>query len=109
MFHEGPRPEHRTSARGAAWPDWHRPLASSWAACSPKGPGWRWVLFVNPPSRRALLGAIFVLIPANGAVPRWPTSICLGTVLVTGGMLLLVFALVKAPDQGWGSARTIVS
>ena len=22
-------------------------------------------------------------------------------------MLLLVFALVKAPDQGWGSARTI--
>jgi predicted MFS family arabinose efflux permease len=28
-------------------------------------------------------------------------------VLVTGGMLLLVYALVKAPDQGWGSARTI--
>ena len=27
--------------------------------------------------------------------------------LATGGMLLLVFALVKAPDQGWGSARTI--
>src|ERR671931_433065 len=31
----------------------------------------------------------------------------LGAFLVTGGMLLLVYALVKAPDQGWGSARTI--
>jgi predicted MFS family arabinose efflux permease len=27
--------------------------------------------------------------------------------LATGGMLLLVFALVKAPDQGWGAASTI--
>ena len=31
----------------------------------------------------------------------------LGAVLVTGGMLLLVYALVKAPDVGWGAARTI--
>jgi hypothetical protein len=27
--------------------------------------------------------------------------------LVTGGMLLLVYALVKAPDVGWGTTRTI--
>jgi predicted MFS family arabinose efflux permease len=31
----------------------------------------------------------------------------LGAVLVTGGMLLLVHALVEAPAQGWGSARTV--
>jgi len=31
----------------------------------------------------------------------------LGSILVTGAMLLLVFALVKAPDQGWGDARTV--
>ena len=31
----------------------------------------------------------------------------LGAALVTGGMLLLVYALVKAPDVGWGTARTI--
>jgi predicted MFS family arabinose efflux permease len=31
----------------------------------------------------------------------------LGAMLVTGGMLLLVFGLVKAPDQSWGSSRTI--
>ena len=31
----------------------------------------------------------------------------LGAALVTGGMLLLVYALVRAPDVGWGTARTI--
>jgi MFS family permease len=29
-------------------------------------------------------------------------------VLGTGGMLLLVFTLVKTPDQGWGSERTLL-
>src|SRR5438046_6638778 len=31
----------------------------------------------------------------------------LGALLVTGAMLLLVYALVKAPDVGWGATRTI--
>src|SRR5262249_16103966 len=31
----------------------------------------------------------------------------LGALLVTSGMLLLVYALVKAPDVGWGTGRTI--
>ncbi len=31
----------------------------------------------------------------------------LGSVLVTGGRLLLVYSLVKAPSQGWASAKTI--
>src|SRR5581483_1300284 len=30
-----------------------------------------------------------------------------GSVLVTGGMLLLVYALVRAPQGGWSSAQTI--
>jgi predicted MFS family arabinose efflux permease len=31
----------------------------------------------------------------------------IGAILVTTGMLLLIFTLVKTPDQGWGSGRTI--
>jgi predicted MFS family arabinose efflux permease len=31
----------------------------------------------------------------------------LGALLVTGGMLLLVYALVKAPTDGWSSTRTV--
>jgi EmrB/QacA subfamily drug resistance transporter len=72
-----------------------------------EGPGWRWVLFVNPPIAVILLGAIFWLIPGERHRAPLANFDLLGTVLVTGGMLLLVFALVKAPDQGWGSARTI--
>src|SRR5262245_29829444 len=72
-----------------------------------EGPGWRWVLFVNPPIAVLLLGAIFWLIPGEQRRAPVANFDVVGTFLVTGGMLLLVYALVKAPDQGWGDARTI--
>ena len=72
-----------------------------------EGPGWRWVLFVNPPIAVLLLGAIFALIPGERRHAPLANFDVLGTTLVTGGMLLLVYGLVKAPDQGWGSGRTI--
>ncbi len=43
----------------------------------------------------------------TAAAPGLRTSMLLGAVLATGGMLLLVYALVKAPTVGWGDARTI--
>jgi EmrB/QacA subfamily drug resistance transporter len=71
-----------------------------------EGPGWRWVMFVNPPAAVLVLFGIFGLI--GGERPAaWSAGFdLLGSVLVTGGMLLLVYTLVKAPDEGWGSART---
>src|SRR5437773_4606733 len=71
-----------------------------------EGPGWRWVLFINVPfSAVALLGA-FVLLKKERI--SWLANFdALGAFLVTGGMLLLVYSLVKAPDVGWGAARTI--
>jgi EmrB/QacA subfamily drug resistance transporter len=72
-----------------------------------EGPGWRWVLFVNPPISVFLLAAIFWLIPGERLRAPLANFDILGTVLVTGGMLLLVYALVKAPDQGWGAGRTV--
>ncbi|HEX7162088.1 MAG TPA: DHA2 family efflux MFS transporter permease subunit [Trebonia sp.] len=72
-----------------------------------EGPGWRWVLFVNPPIAVFLLVAVSWLIPAERRRAPLANFDISGALLVTGGMLLLVFALVKAPDQGWGSARTI--
>ncbi|HZC73183.1 MAG TPA: MFS transporter [Jatrophihabitans sp.] len=71
------------------------------------GPGWRWVLFVNPPIAAVLLVAVFRLIPAERHGARLVNFDVTGTALATGGMLLLVYALVKAPDQGWGSGRTV--
>jgi EmrB/QacA subfamily drug resistance transporter len=72
-----------------------------------EGPGWRWVLFVNPPIAVVLLAAIFWLLPGERRRAPLARFDVLGSTLVTGGMLLLVYALVKAPDQGWGAARTI--
>jgi EmrB/QacA subfamily drug resistance transporter len=73
-----------------------------------EGLGWRWVLFVNVPiSAVALVGAFALLKKERGSA-RLANFDALGALLVTGGMLLLVYALVEAPDVGWGATRTIV-
>jgi EmrB/QacA subfamily drug resistance transporter len=72
-----------------------------------EGPGWRWVLFVNVPLAGVALTGAFALLRREPRSGRASHFDLLGAVLVTGGMLLLVYALVKAPDVGWGSARTV--
>jgi EmrB/QacA subfamily drug resistance transporter len=72
-----------------------------------EGPGWRWVLFVNLPVCALVLLGAFRLV--DGEHHRAPLANfdTRGALLATGGMLLLVYALVEAPDRGWGAARTI--
>ena len=72
-----------------------------------QGPGWRWVLFVNLPVCVLILFGAYRLVPGGRPAARAAGFDVPGAVLATGGMLLLVYALVRAPDQGWGSARTI--
>jgi EmrB/QacA subfamily drug resistance transporter len=72
-----------------------------------EGPGWRWVMFVNPIACVLVLGGVFRLIGGDHRRQRSGSFDLLGATLVTGGMLLLVYALVKAPSVGWGTTRTI--
>ena len=72
-----------------------------------EGPGWRWVMFVNPIACALLIVPIFRLIDGDHVRRRLVNFDALGAGLVTGGMLLLVFGLVRAPIEGWGSAQTI--
>jgi EmrB/QacA subfamily drug resistance transporter len=72
-----------------------------------EGPGWRWVLFVNVPFAAVALVGAFALLKPERASARLANFDALGAFLVTGGMLLLVYSLVKAPDVGWGASRTI--
>jgi len=72
-----------------------------------EGPGWRWVLFVNVPFSAVALAGAFALLRPERMRLRLREFDALGALLVTGGMLLLVYALVKAPDVGWGATRTI--
>jgi EmrB/QacA subfamily drug resistance transporter len=72
-----------------------------------QGPGWRWVMFVNLPFCALLLVGAFRLIAGDRRRARFANFDTPGAILATGGMLLLVYAIVKAPDVGWGAARTI--
>ncbi|MFL5868170.1 MAG: MFS transporter [Thermoleophilaceae bacterium] len=72
-----------------------------------EGPGWRWVMFVNPVAVVLVLGGVFWLIRGDGPRAQLKDFDVRGAALATAGMLLLVYSLVEAPDVGWGSARTI--
>jgi EmrB/QacA subfamily drug resistance transporter len=72
-----------------------------------EGPGWRWVFFVNLPVCAIDLVAAFRLVPGEKHRARLANFDALGAILGTAGMLLLIYAIVKAPDIGWGTARTI--
>ena len=72
-----------------------------------EGPGWRWVMFVNPIVAVLVLGGILRLLPGERGRARLENFDVLGALLATGGTLLLVYALVKAPTVGWTEARTI--
>jgi EmrB/QacA subfamily drug resistance transporter len=75
-----------------------------------EGPGWRWIFFVNPPiCVMVALGALMLLARDSGARGRERAFDSQGAVLVTGGMLLLVYGLVRAPIAGWGSGQTILT
>jgi EmrB/QacA subfamily drug resistance transporter len=75
-----------------------------------QGPGWRWVFFVNPPICVAVAaGALALLASDRGRRAGERAFDSQGALLVTAGMLLLVYSLVRAPVVGWGSAQTIVT
>jgi EmrB/QacA subfamily drug resistance transporter len=66
---------------------------------------WRWVFLVNVPIGIVALAVGWRRLPAvpGHAIER-PDP--LGVVLVTAGVGLLTFGLVKGPSWGWGSAQT---
>jgi len=72
-----------------------------------EGPGWRWVFFVNVPICGVALAGAFGLLLGERRRDELESFDVRGALLVTGGMLLLVYGLVKAPDVGWGATQTI--
>jgi len=65
--------------------------------------GWRWVFFINVPVGLAVLGVTFLRLretrdPKSRRID-WP-----GVATLSGGLFLLVLALVRGNDDGWTSA-----
>jgi EmrB/QacA subfamily drug resistance transporter len=71
------------------------------------GPGWRWVFFVNLPVCALDLVVVFRLVGGERHRSRLANFDVLGALLATSGMLLLIYAIIRAPDVGWGATRTI--
>jgi EmrB/QacA subfamily drug resistance transporter len=71
-----------------------------------QGPGWRWVMFVNPIACALIVPAVLTVQTADRPTATRTRFDLGGSTLVTAAMLLLVFALVRAPIQGWGAAAT---
>jgi EmrB/QacA subfamily drug resistance transporter len=66
---------------------------------------WPWVFFVNIPVAAAALALTPGLMPSAPA--RRGSVDVVGAALATGGLAALVFAIVRAPEQGWGSTETL--
>jgi EmrB/QacA subfamily drug resistance transporter len=72
------------------------------------GPGWEWIFFINIPLGLAALALSPLLLrESRGALTRRSYDPA-GALSITGALVLLVYALVEAPDIGWGDVRTIL-
>ena len=70
--------------------------------------GWAWIFFVNVPVGALVFSLTWPFVPESRAELGHRRFDATGAVTVTGGLALLVYAISKAPDVGWGSARTIL-
>jgi EmrB/QacA subfamily drug resistance transporter len=68
---------------------------------------WEWIFFVNVPVGIGALLATLRWVPESRGELAHRSFDIAGAVSVTGGLVVLVYAIVKAQDFGWGSARTL--
>jgi EmrB/QacA subfamily drug resistance transporter len=72
------------------------------------GPGWGWIFFINIPIGLAALALSPVLLGESRAALTRRSYDPAGALTITGALVLLVYAVVEAPDVGWGDAQTIL-
>jgi EmrB/QacA subfamily drug resistance transporter len=71
------------------------------------GPGWEWIFFINIPLGVAALALSPVLLRESRAALTQRSYDPAGALTITGALVLLVYAVVEAPDVGWGDVQTI--
>src|SRR5215218_9887988 len=72
------------------------------------GPGWEWIFFINIPFGLAALALSPRLLRESRAALTRRSYHPAGALTITGALVLLVYAVVEAPDVGWRSLQTIL-
>jgi EmrB/QacA subfamily drug resistance transporter len=67
---------------------------------------WPWVFYINLPVVALTLALTPSLMPSAPA--RRGSIDWLGAILATGGLAVVVYSVVRAPEVGWGSAETLL-
>ncbi|HEV2402748.1 MAG TPA: MFS transporter [Candidatus Saccharimonadales bacterium] len=70
--------------------------------------GWRWNFFVNVPVGLFVVLGAWQLLTKHESEEKQTSLDLPGAVLVTSGLMLLVYGLTKAPTDGWLSHRVLV-
>ena len=68
---------------------------------------WPWVFYINIPIALAVLAVTPTLMPTVAA--RRGSIDIAGAITATTGLAMTVFAIVRAPQVGWGSAETLLA
>jgi EmrB/QacA subfamily drug resistance transporter len=69
--------------------------------------GWEWIFFVNVPVGALVLALTPRVVRESRAPDIGRNFDLIGASSVTGGLALLVYAVSKAPVDGWGNSTTI--
>jgi EmrB/QacA subfamily drug resistance transporter len=73
-----------------------------------EGPGWEWIFFLNIPLGLAALALSPVLLRESRGALTSRSYDPAGALTITAALALLVYAVIEAPDVGWGDVRTIL-
>jgi EmrB/QacA subfamily drug resistance transporter len=68
---------------------------------------WRWNFFINVPVGVLVVLTAFWILPKHESESEHRNFDAIGAFLVTGGLMALVYGLVKAPTDGWTSRHAI--
>ncbi|MBT1258300.1 MFS transporter [Rhodococcus erythropolis] len=69
---------------------------------------WPWVFWINVPVAITAAGVAVIVLPA-GEGNRADRIDVAGALTVTGGVMALVYGLVRTTDKGWASTETVVA
>src|SRR5712691_8080004 len=71
------------------------------------GLNWSWIFFINVPVGALVIGLSPWLLRESRADLKHRHFDVAGAAAITGGLMLLVYAMTRATQHGWGTAETI--